>query len=450
MQAESQRPVNLTNFWLLRSCAECNAYLPMLPPELLKIETDFSLLTGSKFMALACVGNKIEKSKAPDKTARNALAMAYTGFALGSVAVTTTDDDVSNNDTVVQAAFESQTHNFMARRNDLITSHEPTLYRIKNRGDGAFGGAVNGFNVVGEGGTITGDFKFDAQSIARAMNAAANGNSQITPTADLPNRSTFLNAWAEGEFGFFQDDGGQQTQNGDFFVGYADLDARLSNRVLLGVMSQIDWMEDRSQNSTDKVNGTGWMVGPYLSSEPVDNVFLDLRALWGRSDNSAIQDVLGSTYQGSFDTERWLMQAMLSGKYQSGSFGITPEMSVVYMNEKQNAYSVTDGINTVAVDGQDVALGRFAAGMKLSYMAQFDNFAMEPYIGGRVLWDFVNPGLMNVDGTVSSREDLRGQISAGVSLTGENTILTFETVYDGVGTSGFEAISGKALFSFKF
>ena len=125
-------------------------------------------------------------------------------------------------------------------------------------------------------------------------------------------------------------------------------------------------------------------------------------------------------------------------------------MSVIYMNEKQDAYSVTDGINTVAVDGQDVALGRFAAGMKLSYMAQFDDFALEPYIGGRVLWDFVNPGLMNVDGTLSSREDVRGQISAGVSFTGENTMLTFESIYDGLGTSGLEAISGKVLFSFKF
>ena len=220
--------------------------------------------------------------------------------------------------------------------------------------------------------------------------------------------------------------------------------------MLLGVMSQIDWMEDSTQNTNDKVNGTGWMVGPYLSSEPIDNVFFDLRAMWGRSDNSAIQDVLGSTYQGKFDTERWLMQALLSGKYQTGNFGVTPEVSVIYMNEKQNAFSVSDGINTVAVAGQDVALGRFAAGMKLSYSAQFDGFAMEPYIGGRVLWDFVNPGLMNVDGTLSSREDLRGQVSAGVSLKGANTMLSFETVYDGLGTSGLEAISGKVLFNFKF
>ena len=192
------------------------------------------------------------------------------------------------------------------------------------------------------------------------------------------------------------------------------------------------------------------MVGPYLSSEPVDNVFFDLRAMWGRSDNSAIQDVLGSTYQGNFETERWLTQALLSGKYKSGNLGITPEMSVIYMDEKQSGYSVTDGINTVAVDGQDVALGRFAAGMKLSYLTQFDDFAMEPYIGGRVLWDFVNPGLMNVDGTLSSREDLRGQLSAGVSFRSENTLLTFESIYDGLGTDGLQAISGKMLFSFKF
>ncbi len=368
--------------------------------------------------------------------------------------ITANDNDgpAGPTDEEIQNAFESQSHNFMVRRNDLITSHEPTLFRLFRRGDedGELGGGNNGFNVVGDSGNMSGDFKIDARSISRALNAAAIGNAHITPTADLPSRSTFLNAWVEGEFGFFEDNSGQQNQAGDFFIGYAGVDARLNNRVLLGVMSQIDWMEDSTSNSTDSVNGTGWMVGPYLSSEPIDNVFFDLRAMWGRSDNSAIQDVMGSAFEGSFDTERWLMQALLSGKYQSGNIGITPEMSVIYMNEKQDGYSVTDGINTVAVAGQDVELGRLAAGMKFSYMTQMDEFAIEPFIGGRVLWDFVNPGMMNLDGSMSTREDIRGQISAGINFKGKNSILSFESVYDGLGTAGLEALSGKVLYSLQF
>ena len=33
------------------------------------------------------------------------------------------------------------------------------------------------------------------------------------------------------------------------------------------------------------VDGNGWMIGPYLSARIHDNIYLDLRAAWGRSSN---------------------------------------------------------------------------------------------------------------------------------------------------------------------
>ncbi len=373
---------------------------------------------------------------------------AFDALADQMVNVTTTDDDTVA--PVVADAFRAQTHNFLVRRSDLITSHEPSIYRLANRDKGHFQPGSSGFNVVGENGNLKGDFAMNAKGVAHALEVASSGGATISPAADLADSSSAFNAWLEGQFAIYRDDDAGQSQTGDFFVGYAGADWRVNDRALLGVMGQLDWTEDRQDNSISVVSGTGWMVGPYLSAEPVDNIFVDLRALWGRSDNSAIQDVLGSRYEGGFDTERWLAQAVIAGKYDAGNFGIAPEMSLIYMHENQDSYSVTDGVSTVLVDGQNVDLGRLAGGVTISYQGEIGDAALEPFVGGRLLWDFENPGLMNAGGTLASRDELRPQFRAGFNIRNNASQFSLEATYDGLGSEGLKALTGKIMFSHSF
>ena len=364
------------------------------------------------------------------------------------VNVTTTDDDTAA--PVVADAFKAQTHNFIVRRSDLITSHEPSIYRLANRDKGHFQPGSSGFNVVGENGNLKGDFAMNAKGVAHALEVASSGGATISPAADLVDSSSAFNAWLEGQFAIYRDDDAGQSQTGDFFVGYAGADWRVNDRALLGVMGQLDWAEDRQDSSINVVSGTGWMVGPYLSAEPVDNIFVDLRALWGRSDNSAIQDVLGSRYEGGFDTERWLAQAVIAGKYDAGNFGIAPEMSLIYMHENQDSYSVTDGVSTVLVAGQNVDLGRLAGGVTISYQGEIGDAALEPFVGGRLLWDFENPGLMTVGGALASRDELRPQFRAGFNIRNNASQFSLEATYDGLGSEGLKALTGKIMFNLSF
>jgi Autotransporter beta-domain len=120
------------------------------------------------------------------------------------------------------------------------------------------------------------------------------------------------------------------------------------------------------------------------------------------------------------------------------------------MNEKQNSYNVGNGARIVQVSGQTVALGRLAAGMKVAYLGHIDDTEIQPFIGGRVLWDFENPGIMDVNGTVSTTDDVRAQISAGFNINQGNSQFSFETTYDGLGSNELQAITAKAMFAHQF
>jgi outer membrane autotransporter protein len=294
---------------------------------------------------------------------------------------------------------------------------------------------------VGLDGNIEGDFALNGRAVANALRG--------TLLTD-DDRSSLLNGWVEGQFALYKDKSGQTDQKGDFFVGYGGVDLRVNDRLLLGVMAQIDWAEDRAANSSDRVHGTGWMVGPYLSSEPFENVFFDLRAMWGQSSNSAIQDVLGSRFEGNFDTDRWLIDAKLAGNYRTDALQLTPEVSLLYMSETQKNYSVGDGARVVSVNGQRVALGRLAAGLRVTYLGEIDDVTFEPFVGGRVLWNFEDPGILNTDGSVASLEALRAEISAGLNITDGSSQFSLETTYDGLGSNGLQAISAKLMFAHQF
>ncbi len=126
---------------------------------------------------------------------------------------------------------------------------------------------------------------------------------------------------------------------------------------MIGVMGEFDWLHETSPTMQGDMEGTGWMVGPYVSYAVSEKLFLDFRAMWGQSQNHAAQEVLGSFYQGDFDTERWLVDARLAGLHQIGSLTIQPELGLTYMNEDQLDYAVTGNDRNVSVDGQFIGTG---------------------------------------------------------------------------------------------
>ena len=126
--------------------------------------------------------------------------------------------------------------------------------------------------------------------------------------------------WVEGRYSAFDDDAGNLDRDGHVGVLYVGGDYRIAPNMIVGALAQFDWAKDDSGVLASKVDGNGWMIGPYLSAQVHENIYFDLRAAWGRSTNDLTLD----TVTGGFDTSRWLVKGALAGNWFYDSWRITP------------------------------------------------------------------------------------------------------------------------------
>lgn len=104
--------------------------------------------------------------------------------------------------------------------------------------------------------------------------------------------------WVEGRYSAYDDDSASLDRSGHVGVLYVGGDYRLAQNMIVGVLAQFDWAKDDSGVLASKVDGNGWMIGPYMSAQIHDNIYFDLRAAWGRSSN----DIDVDAASGAFDT----------------------------------------------------------------------------------------------------------------------------------------------------
>ena len=343
---------------------------------------------------------------------------------------------------IVREAFKQQTHDFMARRQSIILNHEPTFHRLVNRGFAGWSKGENAINLSGYDGEMRGSFSLNARSAATIFSSP-----QSIESEQPYDPSNALNAWTEGQFGLYADDEGESGSSGDFFLGYAGIDWRINERLMIGIMGELDWLHETSPGVSGDVEGTGWMVGPYVSYAVSEKLFLDLRAMWGRSENQAAQEVLGSLYQGDFDTERWIVDARLAGLHQIGSLKIQPELGLTYMNEDQLNHTVAGNDRNLPVNGQFVSTGMISAGAEISRRIRFGEILMEPFLSGRALWNFDDP--MQGNGMDISTE-LGGQVSVGLAVSAARTSFSAELTHSGIGPDDFNVLAAKLSFQHAF
>jgi outer membrane autotransporter protein len=182
------------------------------------------------------------------------------------------------------------------------------------------------------------------------------------------------------------------------------------------------------------------MAGPYLSAQLTSNLFFDARAQWGRSNNHI--DPLGA-YTDSFDTNRSLAAAKLTGRWTYGAITFQPSAEVIYFTERQKAYTNAIGIG---IDSQTVNLGRLMFGPEVSYRMPFgDGGVLEPFIGLKAVWDFTGSNQTTAAGEPVGHDELRGRIETGATLrTPSGISLRAMGSYDGIGDSHFHAWQGRA------
>lgn len=371
---------------------------------------------------------------------------------------------------------------FLSHRVQLLTD-EPDRNRLIRRmpgvlwgDDGQLGtpaGTGGPFSFSGDSGPLSERMSFATSTsrIAQAhedaaakddlqtlMAFAGAGRAKSTPILKAPPRpvapESGLDVWVEGHFSRFKADAGSIDSKGSFGIVYLGADYLLTPWLLVGVLAQYDWMTERSQAQAllplgvplSRVDGRGWMAGPYMSARLSPNLFFDARAAWGTSDNHV--DPFGQ-YQDTFATNRWLARANLTGNWRFGNFRWTPSAGVTFVEERQRSYTDTLGI---AIPSQTVSLGRFDIGPEVAYrFFGSDGTTYEPLVSLKGVWDFRKPDVTAINGLVVGPDEFHAKGQVGV-LARAPSGWSLRTVfsYDGIGSNRFHDLGGQIWLNVPF
>jgi len=357
-------------------------------------------------------------------------------------------------DRQTEARTSALIHNFLHHRLDTLFEEGPDRSRLIRRFPGArwatgvgadtplaLAGSLNG----GGGMPLSGNMSFatslsriaayldqaDRRKTGAAMAALALADPTAQPGALQAAPVSRFDIWTEAHYRAHHADGGDVAS--DFALFYLGADYLVTPDLLLGVLGQFDWSKQKSSSLSGKVEGHGWMAGPYLSARLQQSLFLDLRVAWGTSANTV--DPFG-LYSDGFDTTRWLTTARLTGNWVRGRWRITPSVTVKYGEEHQKGYRDSTG---TPIPGQTVSLGRLEFGPEVAYRCAMANGTIiEPALGLTGLWDFAGDGDVAVAGTpvAASHDRLRGKVETGAEISfPAGASLRLSGSYDGIGTS---------------
>ena len=252
-----------------------------------------------------------------------------------------------------------------------------------------------------------------------------------------------LDVWVEGTIVRYNDDLGGVNRDGDFSVLYVGADYVVSPGVLIGALVQVDDTEEDIDDPTLKgnIDGRGWMAGPYIGLRLADNLYFDARAAWGQSDNDLdLTDAALGRRTGSFETDRWLASATLTGNEYYGAWRFTPQIGIAYGEEDYGSYSTS---LQQTIPGGGASIGRVTGTMEVGY--RFNGYGgsiIEPHVAISGIWNFDSDDLY-VNGVLADSDESRARVEGGLLITTPSGVgLRGAAGYDGLGADDFEAVSG--------
>jgi hypothetical protein len=202
---------------------------------------------------------------------------------------------------------------------------------------------------------------------------------------------------------------------------------KLSSGAILGAMVQYDMAEQEDSQGT-KVEGTGWLVGPYFATQIGNHpFFVDGRLLFGETDN----DITLSTGQtGSFTGDRMLASLGAQGRVDMDKgWTLIPNLTLSHVSDSQNAY-VSGG---TVVPEQKVTLTELAVGLDF----EVPIFVPE----GDLMLDFGISGIYShtkgsgaASAYITEEEGHRGRMDIGLSYDNGQGVRTSGSAFvDGLG-----------------
>ncbi|WP_417493245.1 Ig-like domain-containing protein [Maricaulis sp.] len=334
----------------------------------------------------------------------------------------------------IREITQSAIRSFMAARADQILTNSPELAsRIRGSRMTA---TPNRFAADYQDGRFSADMSTSLSAIRQAAEgsrAHMPGDEQFNLDGETGIAS--LDVWAQAIYTSIDDNRAGLNANSTFGLYYLGVDMMASENVLVGALLQWDHAETVTGTYRSEVSGDGWMAGPYVAARLSENVYLDARGAWGRSENDV--NPIG-LYTDAFETSRWLVEANLSGEMHSGNWRLSPQIGIAYFNEEQDAYTDTLGF---LIPSQEITLGRINAGPELAYrFVNAEGGYFEPYVRLTALWDYDDADVYNSAGNLQGIGGLRADARFGLTAQLPNGgMISGELGIIGLGLGEFEA-----------
>lgn len=290
--------------------------------------------------------------------------------------------------------------------------------------------------------------EYEAQRQKKNLTAAGLDFSGQYGSGPRQEARTGLDIWVEGQISRYKDNIGGVNRDGDFRILYVGADYAMAPGLLIGVLAQFDdTREDISQTGErGKIDGTGWMAGPYIGARLYKNLFLDIRAAWGTSDNDILLDdtELGLR-TGKFETDRWLVTGTLTGSHSQGAWRFSPQVELAYGHEEYDTYQNSIGLTVL---GSEAAIGRLTGTLEIGYhWSTATGYRVEPHASIAGIWNFDSDDLV-INDTLFATDESRARVEGGVTIT---TPLGWSVRgaanYDGIGGDDFESYGGSLWVS---
>ena len=213
---------------------------------------------------------------------------------------------------------------------------------------------------------------------------------------------------------------------------------QFSGHMFLGGMLQFDRTVTKLDGGgrSGEFVGEGWMAGPYfVARDPSRMLFLEGRLLYGQASHEADAIVAdterpGYPRDGSFVSERWILQARVEGEYPLADGAIMYPLA-----DLSHARNVADGFDDAAPQGEDLDDMVRTSVSKLQLGTEFE-IPLDPALGDLTF----RPGLKLVfsdwNGGKFGNSDISssGRIELGVDYKLEDDVsLGFQGYYSGIG-----------------
>jgi len=345
------------------------------------------------------------------------------------------------------AIIERTSHiinNFIARRADQITASEPDLSTRLNR---ARASAETAGNWSGGGDGRSQNQMSFTTSLAqirawqqRDKRAPNMEDGEALPFGARPFAQTHgdvpADIWLSGSVSRIDN----EFTTSALGLLHGGIDYALNEALVLGLMGQLDWVDEENDAEAYSASGLGWMAGPYIVAELKDDLVVDARIAWGQSDNDVSPF---DTYEDEFETERLLVSGKLTGGVHLSKASLRPQLGLIYFEETQLGY---DDSNGLYVPSQEISLGRLTFSPNLSQSWDLEDgstFAMNWNLKG--IWDFDTADLTDVDTGLQARSDaeLRARAEAGFNLNLVNGMrVQTSGFFDGIGVRDYRAYGG--------